>query len=621
MAAKYIKIPTRKVISRYGGVGSIVESTKGAILIKPFDEWRFFEDIKRGDININNHKIDDNRLLKRLKFIFPKLKHLVKVPENTSRYFDMPMDEDRTINGEYFPKWMWCPRCHHFKTFEEWEQGWKDIVGNTDHFIPPKCHYCYQEARENRRRKKYFYLEQVRFIMTSPNGGIKDVPWIKWVAKGNATHEEEPDVCCKAPDLRYYVMGKLSDLTGILIKCNNCGKQRTLGGIFGFEDCEERNGEEECFKTTLRSSNSVYYPIIWNSIFIPEHKILSNDELEDAERAFKRKKSIEYALDFIEYNENNENYLLARQELEEYLLGSSNYIAENIFRKNEYRFLLSNEHVQSEYLIYESIIDEKFNNWHIDKILKIKRLKMTYVQLGYTRQEPYDKDAIASESENENKRKIKPRFTSNWGNQTKYLPAVEKFGEGIFIKFKDEIFEKWWEEKKTFLENHLSHIQQHAARTDVYLSKTKEEIIKDPFLLAKFVALHTLSHLLIKEFEFLAGYPSTSIAERLYIDKDMSGILLYTISGAEGSYGGLVSQAEPEKFTQILQSALLRALDCASDPVCYHSEGQGVAGMNLAACHSCAVLTEISCEEFNILLDRRVLIDEEFGLYKEIREA
>jgi hypothetical protein len=137
--------------------------------------------------------------------------------------------------------------------------------------------------------------------------------------------------------------------------------------------------------------------------------------------------------------------------------------------------------------------------------------------------------------------------------------------------------------------------------------------------LTMFILIHTFAHILIKELEFLAGYPAASLQERLYINQnDMQGVLIYTIAGAEGSYGGLVSQANPERFAKIIVSALVRAKDCASDPICYHSDGQGIGGLNLAACYSCGLLPETSCEEFNSYLDRAVLIHREYGYFREI---
>ena len=117
--------------------------------------------------------------------------------------------------------------------------------------------------------------------------------------------------------------------------------------------------------------------------------------------------------------------------------------------------------------------------------------------------------------------------------------------------------------------------------------------------------------------EFLCGYAATSLNERLFVDSEnMQGRLLYTVAGSEGSYGGIITQSDPTSFKKILESALFRSNDCASDPVCYHSDGQGIGGMNLAACYSCSLLPETSCEEFNNFLDRALLIDKDFGFFK-----
>jgi len=42
---------------------------------------------------------------------------------------------------------------------------------------------------------------------------------------------------------------------------------------------------------------------------------------------------------------------------------------------------------------------------------------------------------------------------------------------------------------------------------------------------------------------------------------------------------------------------------------------------NLAACHNCCLLAETSCEEFNRLLDRGVLIDKELGFFKNLNNS
>ena len=52
-----------------------------------------------------------------------------------------------------------------------------------------------------------------------------------------------------------------------------------------------------------------------------------------------------------------------------------------------------------------------------------------------------------------------------------------------------------------------------------------------------------------------------------------------------------------------------RAAWCSSDPLCSESTAAGVDSLNLAACHACMLLPEVSCEEMNVLLDRAAVVD------------
>ena len=175
----------------------------------------------------------------------------------------------------------------------------------------------------------------------------------------------------------------------------------------------------------------------------------------------------------------------------------------------------------------------------------------------------------------------------------------------------DEWFYKHYDNTPAFRER-IDILQDRISQSEI----SQKNKFLDNRHLAKFVLVHTLSHLLVKELEFLCGYAATSLNERLFVDSDnMQGLLLYTVAGSEGSYGGIITQSNPTSFKKILESALFRSHDCASDPVCYNSDGQGIGGMNLAACYSCSLLPETSCEEFNSFLDRALLIDKDFGFF------
>jgi hypothetical protein len=74
------------------------------------------------------------------------------------------------------------------------------------------------------------------------------------------------------------------------------------------------------------------------------------------------------------------------------------------------------------------------------------------------------------------------------------------------------------------------------------------------------------------------------------------------------SLGVLARQGDASRFLDTLVGAITEARWCSSDPLCIESSAQGRDGLNMAACHGCVLLPETSCEEFNLLLDRALLV-------------
>ena len=649
---KFVKIQTRKVISAYGGSGSLIETPHGALMIENFDNWPFFKgEFKEGKwvINIpNSFHINDERLLQRLnhKNGFSKLEAYVHVPDNvsSSKRADIPENEDETISAIFFPKWFYCNKCECFKPINEWWSIWKNVKGSAaskKNFVPPKCGICFEK-----NEKKYSpELEQVRFIMTSPDGDIKDIPWDLWTNAQKAVKDEDSEngsilldygnPCCSKQDLRYLKSNKFSDLAGIRIKCLNIecdtkGSEKNLAGLFGlrvfkkylFDDegnKVQKDGKDVkvFFKPVIRTSNSVYYPIMVSSIFLPTDKgvkiedqesidvwIKDNEDADFIFRALKKK----YSIDLIKkYIENKQVY---------------NYEPELEYRLTEYNFLTktvnSKYEDQSRNLIFNKVEIGNLEILGIEQLIGIKKLKITSVQTGFTRQEPMTSDVFMSDS-GESFTKIEGKFTSKWKLETKYLPAVESFGEGIFMSFSNEKIEKWIDNSLSFelFSLRIETLFQNAINHEY---KNVREKFKSERHLARFVLIHTIAHIIIKELEFLCGYAVTSLNERLFIDEhNMQGVLIYTVAGAEGSFGGLVSQATAQNISRILKSSLNRAADCASDPICYNTnDGQGIGGLNMAACYSCTLLPETACEEFNSFLDRALLIDKDYGFFRNL---
>lgn len=135
--------------------------------------------------------------------------------------------------------------------------------------------------------------------------------------------------------------------------------------------------------------------------------------------------------------------------------------------------------------------------------------------------------------------------------------------------------------------------------------------------LARLYLIHSFAHAVMREFVATCGYSAASLRERLYVSKSkdapMASVLIYTASGdSAGSMGGLVRLGEPEHLGPLIDRALRRALWCAADPVCMEAVPETTTSTrelaNMAACHNCMFVPETSCEEFNGLLDRAVLV-------------
>ena len=98
---------------------------------------------------------------------------------------------------------------------------------------------------------------------------------------------------------------------------------------------------------------------------------------------------------------------------------------------------------------------------------------------------------------------------------------------------------------------------------------------------------------------------------------NMTGENFWQITTPEGE--AMVAFKPSKKILEIIKKGLERSINCSSDPLCWESEGQGIFDLNLSACFSCSLVAETSCEEMNLGLDRRVLVDEDFGYFKSIQ--
>ncbi len=488
------------------------------------------------------------------------------------------------------------------------------------------------------------------------------------------------DNCCSNPKLRWTESKTKSEgYASIYIECSNCGlgtdndknhPKINLEGINGIqpycagekpweinlesgesvrtENCfvrgEEANGREK-MRIALITANNVYYASGFSSLYIPMHYaenkspelIISLDILNKKYQRYFEKTDI-----------SKTNYWSNKFDIEDFIIDNDIQVNnENEFLnllKNEFLRVNNDDEIQDfhehyrwqEYQCFvnnNTIPDQPINNGlkfrnielpnplvrFFNKIQQVEELKVTNVQLDFTRVRPKERVVINGEpietSEGKNIFSIEP-------NELFLLPANETLGEGLFFQFNDEEIKKWTLRGAQNLADRFSQFFNSEPDLNSQGAGIKRKIYNNGM---KHFIIHSFSHMLMRELEFSCGYPTASLKERLYIssnsDKNMSGVLIYTAEGSEGSMGGLVSQGEPGKLLEIIKSGLDRAYNCSSDPLCWESEGQGIFDLNLSACFSCSLVSETACEEMNLGLDRRVLIDEIFGYFRELSES
>lgn len=232
---------------------------------------------------------------------------------------------------------------------------------------------------------------------------------------------------------------------------------------------------------------------------------------------------------------------------------------------------------------------------YFSKIVRITRLREVKVLLGFTRVDAPDPDADAEDQPNI------VNLTRAKNGKEKWLPAVEIHGEGIFIEFNHDTLSQWMNLPQI---RALSMRYIQAYKNFCSAKGWKINIDRD----ARYVMMHTFSHLLIKQMAISSGYSSAAIRERIYFDEKMSAILLYTgSSDKEGSLGGLVELGQVDRLIVLMKDAFQEALLCTNDPECSTNTPDGI-NANGAACHSCCMISETACENGNRMLDRSLIV-------------
>lgn len=243
----------------------------------------------------------------------------------------------------------------------------------------------------------------------------------------------------------------------------------------------------------------------------------------------------------------------------------------------------------------------------LKNVVAVHRLREVSCLYGFTRFE-----AAPSEADDELEDVYLAVDGATLSQQATWLPAVEQFGEGIFLHFDEDAVRSWLD--KPEVQARVAALQQgHEAWAATRFSTKKPD-----FPGGGYIMLHSLSHALMTEISLDCGYPASSLKERIYAIGEKQtgapqrcGILIYTAtSGAQGTLGGLVAAAT--RISVIMENALERLRLCSNDPVCADhapQDSKDERALHGAACHGCLLIAETSCEVRNVHLDRALVIE------------
>lgn len=579
------------------GVGAIVPFPDDeSLMISGLDMWRYN--------STESFIIKDERLQKRLG-----VKELRWPPDYRDEKSDSK-NYNLKIPAVKFPRWHYCPFCGTMQKLS---------------YYANKVYcdgYPWEHGRSCTGKKRFKRkLIPERFVVVCQEGHIDDFPVAEWLHH-NADHPYNQDTC----RIRRSTGGTSAALTGVFYECS-CGAKRSLAGAtrpgalkqisyrckgskpwLGIEVDNEHPCESDEVKVLQRGATNVWFADTRSSIHIPTDDETANrriigilnqyfDALRSNRVNGKLNREFINMLAAANHVSADELYAAAVRKLNniEELPEVNEEISEDDYRLAEYVVLSKSSgsdtldfHSKNRpILIYNPTIHKYFHS-----ISVVPKLRETRAFIGFSRLEPNIMDISE-------RKKILRLGNGDW------LPAIEVYGEGIFIEFNSVALKEW---------SLLESVRARINKLDRAYHASTFGKFSTGGLRPEFVLLHTFAHLLINQLSFECGYGSSSIRERIYCEKtsnecDMYGVLIYTASGdSEGSLGGLVRQGEPGRIEDTIVSALRNAAWCSSDPICIQSGGQGPESCNLAACHNCALLPETCCENGNRLLDRGLVI-------------
>jgi len=374
------------------------------------------------------------------------------------------------------------------------------------------------------------------------------------------------------------------------------------------EACVGPNGKAHGNKLLIRHASNAYFPVVERAISIPDHDdrvrkavdAVWDDFLSVAEsvadiRRERKKQRVQLALEgltdaevWAECERRQDGGAETQKGLKEVELDTFLSIPDE----------LGDDKPEGDFYARRLPLDPKREGAiaSVERVVLGHRLREVVTEIGFTR---FESPALPVDSEVD----LGVRLAA-LALETRWLPAIENRGEGVFLGLGAEKVKTW--AKRAAVKQRAREFHGGVQST----SKNPIPIGRVEQIYMPYIMLHSLSHLLLTAIALECGYAAASIRERIYVRDGAYGVLLYTgTPDAEGTLGGLVQVGR--RVARHLDAALELGRLCSNDPVCaQHKPNQMHEGrtMHGAACHGCLLIAEPSCERRNELLDRALVV-------------
>lgn len=592
----------RSQVVSTSGPGAIVDYPRLSGIMAGLDDWNIYDGSLPREARFGERNLQ--KMLGDLDFFVQ-----VSTDEHMEHKFALPVYR--------FPRYYYCPECHMLDRYTKISR----TIGKDDEYN--KILYCNNSKCQ--KNGKPIRLIPSRFIVACRNGHIDDFPYFEWVHRNCGYFKEDKH------DLTLEYKGNTGGLDSILIKCT-CGAAESMAGsmdkdALSFMNCtccmpwlglgSERKGwyrdPEGCrakMRTMQRSANNVYYPVTQSALTIPpwsskvqqvikRHEDTLSDIFDEEDESIERRLKKHYAKYQQEYRCSEATFI---KEAWRYCRDDDDTeITEYVLRSGEYNAFCDSDRNEPEdfFRTKGTEVPEELEDY-IESIKIVSRLREVKAIRGFRR--------ILPSAETDDAKRIEEgisdrEFTPISKQPLNWLPAIQMFGEGIFIRLKEEAVAEWEQKNKERYKILGERLTLPWVGNNMFNPDKP-----------RYILLHTLAHLLIRQLTAQCGYVSASLREKIYstfndTDEEMCGILIYTsATDCDGSLGGLAREGDGYRLGNTLLAMLEEATWCSNDPICIDSHGQGYDSLNLAACHACTLLPETSCEANNCLLDRAAIV-------------